>query len=113
MVVFLLVFYGWTQALVGISVIIAFLVYSLAFFKLIDYAFSLSGIAAVILSLAMSIDANIIMYERLMEELKTNKSRLTAVDDAYDRSWLAIRDGNVTNLIVYLVLFGIGMSVFK
>lgn len=113
MVVFLLIFYGWTPALVGISVIVAFLVYSLALFKLIDYAFSLSWIAAVILSLAMSIDANIIMYERLTEELKTNKSRLSAVDDAYERSWLAIRDGNVTNLIVYVVLFGIGMSVFK
>ena len=92
---------------------IAFLVYSLAIFKVIDYAFSLSGIAAIILSLAMGIDANIIIYERLKEELATGKSWSSAVDVAYERSWLAIRDGNVTNIIVYVVLFGMGMSIFK
>ena len=113
MSLFLLIFYGRIPTFVGLSVIVVFLAYSLAVFKLIDYAFSLSGIAAVILSLAMSIDANIIMYERLQEELKAGKSRLSAVDSAYERSWLAIRDGNMTNIIIYVVLFGIGMSVFK
>ncbi len=105
--------YGLRTSIIGLVVMIAFLVYSLAIFKIIDYAFSLSGIAAIILSLAMGIDANIIIYERLKEELETGKSWLTAVDVAYDRSWLAIRDGNMTNIIVYVVLFGMGMSIFK
>jgi preprotein translocase subunit SecD len=95
------------------AVMISFLIYSLAIFKIIDYAFSLSGIAAIILSLAMGIDANIIIYERIQEELKAGKSRSSAVDTAYARSWLAIRDGNATNIIVYIVLFGMGMSIFK
>lgn len=113
MTIFLLVFYGWQSALVGIVVMVAFLVYSLALFKLIDYAFSLSAIAAIILTLAMGIDANIIIYERLKEELATGKSWNAAIDVAYERSWLAIRDGNVTNIIIYVVLFGMGMSIFK
>lgn len=113
MFIFLLAMYGLRTSIIGLVVMIAFLVYSLAIFKIIDYAFSLSGIAAIILSLAMGIDANIIIYERLKEELETGKSWLTAVDVAYDRSWLAIRDGNMTNIIVYVVLFGMGMSIFK
>lgn len=113
MFIFLLGFYGLRTSLIGMAVMIAFLIYSLAIFKLIDYAFSLSGIAAIILSLAMGIDANIIIYERLKEELQTGKSWSAAVDVAYERSWLAIRDGNVTNIIVYVVLFGMGMSIFK
>lgn len=113
MFIFLLAFYGARSAGIGLVVMVAFLVYSLAILKLIDNAFSLSGIAAIILSLAMGIDANIIIYERLQEELKTGKSWSAAVDTAYDRSRLAIRDGNVTNIIVYVVLFGMGMSIFK
>lgn len=113
MFIFLLAFYGLRTSLIGIAVMIAFLVYSLAIFKIIDYSFSLSGIAAIILSLAMGIDANIIIYERLKEELDAGKTWSNAVDAAYERSWLAIRDGNLTNIIVYVVLFGMGMSIFK
>lgn len=113
MFIFLLFSYSVRTAVIGMVVMVAFLVYSLAVFKVIDYAFSLSGIAAIILSLGMGIDANIIIYERLREELNTGKSRSAAVDAAYERSRLAIRDGNVTNIIVYVVLFGMGMSIFK
>ena len=113
MFIFLLLSYSLRTAVIGMVVMVAFLVYSLAVFKVIDYAFSLSGIAAIILSLGMGIDANIIIYERLREELQAGKSWTAAVDAAYERSRLAIRDGNVTNIIVYVVLFGMGMSIFK
>jgi preprotein translocase subunit SecD len=85
----------------------------LAAFKIIDYAFSLAGIAAIVLSLGMGIDANILIFERLREELNTGKSFASAVDTAYTRSREAIRDGNVTTIIIFLVLFGMGMSIFK
>ena len=105
MFIFLLAMYGLRSAVIGMAVMIAFLTYSLAIFKVVDYAFSLSGIAAIILSLGMGIDANIIIYERLKEELHESKSWSAAVDTAYHRSRLAIRDGNMTNIIVYVVLF--------
>lgn len=110
---FLFIFYGLRPALIGVGVMIVFLIYTLAIFKIIDYAFSLSGIAAIILSLGMGIDANIIIYERIREELQDNKSWENTVNDAYIRSRLAIRDGNVTNIIIYIILFGMGMSIFK
>lgn len=111
--VFLLVVYGWKIGLVWFIVLVSYLVYLLAAFKTIDYAFSLSGIAAIVLSLGMGIDANILLFERLKEELNSGKSFSNAVDTAYTRSREAIRDGNITTIIIFLVLFGMGMSIFK
>lgn len=110
---FLLRSYGMKVWLVGFTVLIAYLVYLLAVFKTVDYAFSLAGIAAIILSLGMWIDANILIFERLREELNSGKSFSSAVDVAYERSREAIRDGNVTTIIIFVVLFGMGMSIFK
>lgn len=105
--------YEWRLALLGFVVLVAYAVYLLAVFKIIDYAFSLSGIAAIILSLGMGIDANILIFERLKEELKTGRSWLSAVETAYERSRAAILDGNVTTLLIFMVLFFMGMSIFK
>jgi protein-export membrane protein SecD len=110
---FLLRSYGRKLWLIWFAVLISYLVYMLAAFKIIDYAFSLAGIAAIVLSLGMGIDANILIFERLREELNTWKSFSNAVDTAYTRSREAIRDGNVTTIIIFLVLFGMGMSIFK
>jgi len=111
--VLLILFYGIKIGFLGFAILLIYLVYLLAAFKLIDYAFSLSGIAAIILSLGFAIDANILIFERLREELNSGKSFSSAVDVAYDRSREAIRDGNATTLIIFLVLFGMGMSIFK
>lgn len=111
--ILLIWFYGIKIGLLWFSILFIYLVYLLAAFKLIDYAFSLSGIAAIILSLGFAIDANILIFERLREELNNGKSFSSAVDVAYERSREAIRDWNATTLIIFLVLFGMGMSIFK
>ena len=111
--ILLIAFYGIQIGSVGVGILMIYMVYLLAAFKIIDYAFSLSGIAAIILSVWFAIDANILIFERLREELKSWKSFSTAVDVAYERSWEAIRDGNATTIIIFLVLFGMGMSIFK
>lgn len=111
--ILLIWFYGIKIGLLWFSILLIYLVYLLAAFKLIDYAFSLSGIAAIILSLGFAIDANILIFERLREELNNGKSFSSAVDVAYERSREAIRDWNATTLIIFLVLFGMGMSIFK
>jgi preprotein translocase subunit SecD len=61
----------------------------------------------------MGIDANILIFERLKEELNSGKSFAAAVDTAYTRSREAIRDGNATTILIFIVLFGMGMSIFK
>ncbi len=88
--------YGWKKMILTCMVLLAFLSFLFAFMKIIDYAFSLSGIAAIILSIGMAVDANILMYERLREERKEGKSRASAIDTAKARSRTAIRDGQVS-----------------
>jgi preprotein translocase subunit SecD len=81
--------------------------------KLTDYALSLSGIAVIILSIGMWVDANILIYERLREELKEWKSMSWSIDTAKDRSRSAIRDGQISTGLIAFVLFSMGTNVFK
>jgi len=111
--VMLLIMYGWQRSLLGTTVLLSYTIYVLAAFKLVDYAFSLSGIAAMILSIGMGVDATILIFERLREELKWGRSRLSAVETAYTRSRSAILDGNVTTILIFVILFFMGMSIFK
>lgn len=94
-------------------ILVSYAVFLLAAFKLIDYALSLSGIAAIILSLGMGIDANILIFEKLREERTGGKSWLTAVGIAHERSYSAIFDGNATTFVIFVILFLMGMSIFK
>lgn len=83
----------------------------MAFFKLFNFAFSLSGIAAIILSLGMGIDANILIFERVREELKSGKRLKRSINTGYKRSLNPIRDGNLSTIMIaiFLVFFGVGM----
>jgi protein-export membrane protein SecD len=83
---------------------------SLALFKLMGVTLTLSGIAGFILSIGMAVDANVLVFERLKEELHLGKSLHTASEESFSRSWPSIRDGHVTALIscVFLMWFGSG-----
>ncbi len=105
--------YGMRKAMVALASLTVFLLALLALVKLIDYAMSLSAIAAIILSIGMGVDANILIYERAREELKNGKSIGTAIDLAYDRSRSAIRDGNLSTWLIALLLFTLGINIFK
>ncbi|MEI7562703.1 MAG: SecD/SecF family protein translocase subunit [bacterium] len=105
--------YGFTKMAQTGLVLIAFLSVLFALMKLSDYALSLSGIAAIILSIGMAVDANILMYERLREELKEGKSIGSAIDAAKNRSWTAIRDGQLSTGLIALILFTMGTNMFK
>jgi preprotein translocase subunit SecD len=105
--------YGFKKMILTSIVLIWFLMVLAAFMKLTDYALSLSGIAVIILSIGMWVDANILMYERLREELKEGKSMVWAIDHAKDRSRTAIRDGQISTGLIAFVLFSMGTNVFK
>lgn len=109
----LILLYGWKKANIALIGLIAFLIYLLWWVKLFGIVSSLSGIAAIVLSLGMAVDANILMYERIREELKSGKSMKTAIEDGYERSWAPIRDGNITTGIIGLLLFLVWVNVFK
>jgi len=82
----------------------------LTLFKLIPVTLTLAGIAGFLLSLGMAVDANILMFSRMREELKQGKRYLEAIDNGFHRAWPAIRDGNFTTILVGVILFFFGTS---
>lgn len=74
---------------------------------------TLPGIAGVIISIGMAVDANVLIFERLKEELRAGKSMRSAVAAGFDRAWTAILDSNVTTLITCAVLYFLGTSLIK
>ncbi|MBU4142484.1 protein translocase subunit SecD [Patescibacteria group bacterium] len=100
----------------GLLAVLALIIYSaivLMIFKLIPVTLTLAGIAGFILSVGMAVDANILIFERLKEELRWGKSLGGAIDEGFKRAWTSIRDSNASSLITCLVLFWLGTSVIK
>ena len=95
----------------GVLASVALLVYvalTLAVFKLWPVTITLSGIAAFILSVGMAVDANILIFERLREELKKGRPLSSAVETGFKRAWPSIRDSNISTLITCFILFWFG-----
>ncbi len=88
--------------------LVAYTIMLLAIFKMIPVTLTLSGAAAVILSLGFAVDANVLIAERTKEELRSGRSLLAAITAGFDRAWPSIRDGNFSTIIVALVLFWFG-----
>lgn len=100
----------------GLIAIIALLIYgalTLAAFKLIGVTLTLAGIAGFTLSVGMAVDANVLIFERLREELKSGKPLAPAVEDAFLRAWPSIRDGNISTLITCMILAYFGTSIIQ
>jgi preprotein translocase subunit SecD len=74
---------------------------------------TLGGIAGFILSIGMAVDANILIFERLKEEIRAGKDIEKAVDDGFARAWLSIRDSNVSSLITTGILYAFGTPSIK
>jgi preprotein translocase subunit SecD len=80
----------------------------LALFKIWPVTLTLAGIAAFILSVGMAVDANILIFERLKEELRSGRSLVAAIEAGFSRAWTSIRDSNVSTLITCAILFWFG-----
>ena len=111
-IIFLILFYR----LPGLIAAFALLVYSLiilSLIKLIPVTLTLAGIGGLILSIGMAVDANILIFSRMKEELKAGKDVLQSVIEGCDRAWPSIRDGHFTALIVMVILYFFGTSFIK
>ncbi len=116
----------------GISLVIAFMViyyraigliasfalvyYTLvvvAIFRLIPVTLTLAGIAGFVLSVGMAVDANILIFERMKEEIRLGKSLPAAVEAGFNRAWNSILDSNVSSLITATILYAFGSSVIR
>ena len=78
-----------------------------------DATLTLPGIAGIILTIGMAVDANVLIYERIREELRLGKTARAALDAGYERATLTILDANVTTLIAAVVLFQFGSGPVK
>lgn len=110
--VFVLMYYRMAGlvALFGLAVNTIILFGVMAMF---GFTFSLPGIAGMILTIGMAVDANVLIYERLREEIEAGKSLKTAIAASYDKAFTAIFDSNFTSLITAIILFWLGSGTIK
>ena len=109
---FMLVWYRLPGFTAGIALLL-YLVGMLSIFKLFSVVITAAGIAGFLLSVGMAVDANVLIFERLKEELQKDKSGAEAVLDGFRRAWPPIRDGNLTSLISAVILFWFGTSMVQ
>lgn len=97
----------------GLLADLALMVYALivfALFKLIPVTLTLAGIAGFILSIGMAVDANILIFERMKEEMRAGKTLGAAIEAGFSRAWSSIRDSNVSTIITCIILFWFGSN---
>jgi preprotein translocase subunit SecD len=108
-VVFMLLYYR-LPGLAASGALIIYALITLSVFKLIPVTLTLAGIAGFILSLGMAVDANILIFERMKEELRSGKTIAAAIRSGEDRAWPSIRDSNTSTLITCAVLYFFGQQ---
>lgn len=100
----------------GISASLALVAYSLimlALFKLIPITLTSAGIAGFIISVGLAVDANVLVFERMKEEIRNGKSLMDAAEVGFTRAWTSIRDSHIAAIIVSIILFWFGSSLVK
>ncbi len=111
-ILFMIVFYtlGGVVAAIGMGVNVLI---TLGVMASIGATLTMPGIAGIVLTLAMSVDSNILIFERMREELRVGKSLGTALEAGFDKAWSAILDSNVTTLLVALIMIVLGTGPVK
>ena len=102
--------------ILGIFAVLALFIYTLivfAIFKIIPVTLTLAGIAGFVLSIGMAVDANILIFERIKEEVRWGKPKHEALFAGFNRAWSSIRDSNVSSLITTVILFNFGTGSIR
>lgn len=111
-VVFMAIYYGVFGVIADIALALN-LVLLVALLSLLGMTLTLPGMAGIVLTVGMAVDANVLIFERIREELRNGVSPQTSIHAGYDRALITIIDANVTTLIVALILFGVGTGSIK
>jgi preprotein translocase subunit SecD len=111
-VIFMAVYYKLSGLIADLGMVLNIL-FLMGVLALLGATLTLPGIAAIVLLIGMSVDANVIIFERIREELKLGKSPKSALDAGYDKAFLTIMDSHVTTLITAAVLFQFGTGPVK
>jgi preprotein translocase subunit SecD len=109
-VLFMILYYRLPGVMAGLALLI-YAVLVLAAFKVWPVTLTLAGIAGFILSIGMAVDANVLIFERMREEIRMGRTIRAAMEAGFSRAWPAIRDSNLTTLITCGVLYWMGSSL--
>ncbi|MEZ5059786.1 MAG: protein translocase subunit SecDF [Saprospiraceae bacterium] len=111
-VIFMVLYYagGGIVSIIALAANVIFILGALASYGTV---LTLPGIAGIVLTIGMAVDANVIIYERIREELRAGKSTLASIKDGFQQSYSAIIDANVTTLLTALVLAYFGLGPIK
>lgn len=111
-IAFMISYYGLLGLFSAFALII-YIIFTLAIFKLVPVTMSLAGLAGFILTIGMAVDANILIFERIKEELKRGLSYKTAVEEGFKRAWPSIRDSNTSTIITAAILWFLTSSFVR
>lgn len=106
---FMLIYYRLPGSLADLSLLI-YVLLNFALYKLAPITLTLPGIAGFLLSAGMAVDANILIFERMKEELRRGRSLALAIEVGFDRAWTSIRDSQLSTLIICTILFFFGSN---
>ena len=106
-ILFMIFYYGVPGAIAATALLI-YTALVLAVYKLIPVTLTLPGIAGFIISVGMAVDANVLIFERLKEELRAGRTLHRAVDEGFRRAWPSIRDSNISTFITCIILYWFG-----
>lgn len=109
---FMIIYYRFPGLLATLALSI-YIAISLAIFKVIPVTLSLAGIAGFILSIGMALDANVLIFERMREEIRGGKEAVQAINDGFMRAWPSIRDSNLSSIITCIILYSFGSGQVK
>jgi preprotein translocase subunit SecD len=108
-----MIFYYRVFGLFAIAALSLNLLLIIAGLSLMQATLSMPGIAGIVLTMGIAVDANVLIYERIREELRNGTSPHAAIEAGYDRAFLTIADANITTLIAAVVLFALGAGPVK
>ena len=109
---FMILYYRLPGVLASLALLV-YLALVLAIFKAIPVTLTLAGLAGLILSLGMAVDANILIFERLKEELRAGRTLKAAAETGFNRAWRAIRDSNISTIIICGILYWFGSGIVQ
>jgi protein-export membrane protein SecD len=111
-ILFMLIYYSLAGFVANIALFLNFF-FLIAVLSAFSASLTMPGIAGIALTIGMAVDANVLIFERIREELKIGKTTRTAIDQGFGRAWITIFDSNVTTIIIGVILFIFGSGPIK
>ena len=109
---FLIIWYR-LPGLISVIALLMYITIMLSIFKLLPVTLTAAGIAGFIISIGIAVDANVLIFERIKEELRSGASISDGIHHGFKRAWLSVRDSNISSMITAVILFWFGTSLIK